>query len=143
MFRSSWHSRKMRGVILVVLAAAFFATGAYALTASNTFTANGGRAGDGSGPVTGYTISAVHYTLDANTPQVISSWQVTLTIAGGGTVNTLYSRLLDSGGNALPAGSPWVACTPTNSTGPFTCTPAPANEPSTYQAMTIQVAASS
>lgn len=43
------------------------ATAAYGFAASNTI-ADGGKAGDGAGAISGYTVSKVHYTMDTANP---------------------------------------------------------------------------
>jgi hypothetical protein len=133
-----------RGILVALLVSLSAAGTTYALTASNAFEADaGGKAGDATAPLGSYSISSVHYTLDEDHPQTISSWQVAL---GGSPmpVHVVYSRLVDSGGNPLPSGAPdngWVACSPADSSGPFTCTPS--SQPTTYLAMSIEVAVSS
>jgi hypothetical protein len=52
------------------------ATGAYAFTATNTVPAS--SAGSGSGTISGYTVSAIAYTLNASTPSDIDSLTFTL-----------------------------------------------------------------
>ncbi|MGZ4199738.1 MAG: hypothetical protein ACXVP1_06080 [Thermoleophilia bacterium] len=137
--------RWRRSIVLAVLVSLATAGTTYALTAANVFNAGaGGKAGDGQAGLGSYSISSVHYTLDQNHPQTISSWLVAL--SGPTPIRVVYSRLLDNGGNVMPAGAPnngWVACTPTNSSGPFTCTPSSSYQPTTYLARSIQVTASS
>lgn len=70
--------RKSR--FLAILAAAFLtAAAAYAFTATNTVPAS--SAGSGSGTISGYTVSAVAYTLNATTPSDIDSVAFTLNAA--------------------------------------------------------------
>lgn len=71
-----------------------------ALTASNTVTAD--KAGDGSSTITGYTISAVAYALNATDPQNID----TLTFTTSALANTVKARLVATGS--------WYPCTTTN-----------------------------
>ncbi|HEY7873569.1 MAG TPA: hypothetical protein VIG64_00450 [Actinomycetota bacterium] len=70
-----------------------------AFLAANTVPAS--KAGDGAGAVTGYTVSAIHYTLASN-PQQIASVQFKLDSAPptGGTVKV-----------QLAASGPWFDCT--------------------------------
>lgn len=79
---------------------------AYAFTASNTVPAT--TAGAGAGAVSGYTVTNIHYVLDATTPANIDSLTFTISpavpSAGGGTVTV--AAALSTGG-------------PTN----YTCTP--------------------
>jgi len=80
--------------------------GAYGFTAANTVPA--GHAGDGSGAVSGYTVSAIHYVLSAAVPTNVTS--VTFTInaapAAGSTMK------VQIGGN-------WYTCT--NAGANLTC----------------------
>ncbi|MGZ4387593.1 MAG: hypothetical protein ACXVYM_07415 [Gaiellaceae bacterium] len=137
-----FRSKKRRASVLMsVLVLCLLLAAGYALTAANIFTANG-KAGDGTTVISGYTVASVAYTLSASDPTKIASW--TITMAGGqGTVSTLYSRLTDVGGIGLPSAPGWVTCTPNNSAGPFTCTPAAGSQPGTAAAINIQIAASS
>jgi hypothetical protein len=63
----------------LVLAAALaaVATASYGFAASNVVPAT--RAGDGAAPVSGYTVTNVHYNLDASNPQQLAS--ITFTIS--------------------------------------------------------------
>jgi len=93
-------------VFLIGMAAFILATITYAYAASNTVPA--GKAGSGSGAITGYTVSNVTYTLDSNNPVNITA--VAFTLDAGAT--TAKVRLV-TGGTLFP-------CTggPTN----WTCT---------------------
>jgi len=99
------HKRKISIIVAVGVALAI-GGGAYAFTASNTVPAT--TAGAGSGAVSGYTVTNIHYVLDATTPANIDSLSFTISPAvpstGGGTV--IISAALSTGG-------------PTN----YTCTP--------------------
>lgn len=85
-------------IALVVGAAALVAIGAYAFTASNTVPDT--NAGAGTADVSGYTVSDVHYTLNATTPTDVDSLSFTVSpaipAAGRGTV--VVSVGLTSGG---------------------------------------------
>lgn len=70
-----------------------------AFLAANTVPAS--KAGDGSGQVTGYTVSAIHYTLASN-PQQVASVQFKLDSAPP-TGSTVKAQLATSG--------PWFDCT--------------------------------
>jgi hypothetical protein len=61
-------------VLVLVLAGA-----TYAFAAANTVPAS--KAGDGSGGITGYTVSAIHYTLNTTNPANIDSVTFTLNTA--------------------------------------------------------------
>jgi hypothetical protein len=136
-----WRARR-RTILLASVAALVTGSLSYAFTATNTFgTSQGGRAGDGSTAVTGYSITAVHYTLDEVRPQRIKSWEITLNNAPD-RVHVVYSRILDGSGSPISGPNDgWIPCSPQDATGPFTCIPS--TQPTTYLAMTIEVAASS
>jgi hypothetical protein len=61
---------KIRLVVAAVVATAV-AAGAYAFTAGNTVPPS--RAGAGSGAVSGYVFSALHFTLNMGTPQLVDT----------------------------------------------------------------------
>src|SRR5215218_3793842 len=70
---------------------------AYGFAAANTVPASG--AGDGAGAITGYTISAVKYTLNATTPANIDSVSFTVTPGGAaGAPTTVKAKLVSSSG---------------------------------------------
>ena len=71
----------MSKLFIVAMVALIFATAAYTFAASNTVPAT--VAGDGSGAISGYTVSAIVYNLDATTPSNIDS--VTFTLSGAAT----------------------------------------------------------
>ncbi len=85
-------------VVIAVAIAAILGTGAYAFTASNTV-ANS-TAGSGVGTVSGYTVSGIHYSLNATTPANIDSLNFTVSpvipSTGGGKV--IVQAALTSGG---------------------------------------------
>src|SRR3984885_6041383 len=93
-------------VLMAIVAALAIGGGVYAFTASNTVPLT--TAGTGAGAVSGYTVTNIHYVLDATTPANIDSLTFTISPAvpstGGGTVT--ISAALSTGG-------------PTN----YTCTP--------------------
>lgn len=103
----TWKRRRgaprLSGAILVAL---IFAVGTYAFTASNTVPAT--TAGSGSGAISGYTVSAVSYTLNATNPQNVD--QVAFTISPA-TTATLKVQLVTGGS--------WYTCT--NTAGSVTC----------------------
>lgn len=101
--------RKMnrtRRLAVTMALAAFMASGAYAFTASNTVPAS--QAGSGSGAISGYTASAVQYTLDATTPTNVNA--VAFTIA---PVTTSAVKV------QLAAAGTWYSCT--NTAGAVSC----------------------
>jgi hypothetical protein len=68
--------RVRRRTVLVVAFAASLALATYAFTASNTIP--GTKAGKGEGAITGYTVSAIAYTLSTSNPANIDSVAFTL-----------------------------------------------------------------
>ena len=92
--------------MLLILSAA-----AYGFAAANTVPASG--AGDGAGTITGYTVGAVQYTLNATTPSNIDSVSFTLTPSGAaGAPTTVKAKLVSSS-------STYSACTLAGTT--WTC----------------------
>ena len=81
--------------------AAVVAVGVYGFTAANTVPAT--KAGDGSGAVTGYTISAVDYQLNATNPPNIDTvvFNLNSTPAVGSTIRI----------KLVAAGTDWYSCT--------------------------------
>jgi hypothetical protein len=103
-------------VAVAVVAAGAVAGGAYAFTAANTVPS--GTAGAGSGTISGYTISNIHYTLDTTTPVDIDSvgFNVSPVIPSSSSGKVVVQAVLTSGGPNT------YACT-TNLTGDtVTCT---------------------
>jgi hypothetical protein len=79
-------STRLGRITAVALMAATIVAGSYAFTAANTVPNS--KAGDGSGTVSGYTVSAIHYGLNASSPQNVDSVTFTLdsTPAVGSTI---------------------------------------------------------
>jgi len=98
-------------VFLIAIVVFVFATVAYAYAAANVVPAS--KAGDGSGAITGYIVSNIHYNLNASNPQNIDSvtFTTTTTITPGSTVTI---KLVSSG-------STWYTCTVAGGTN-VTCT---------------------
>jgi len=96
----------------------------YAFAAANTVP--GSKAGDGSGAISGYAVSAIHYTLNAANPATIDSVTFTLDTAPAGG-STIKIKL-------VAAGTTWYSCT--NVTTAVTCATAGA---SVSSADTLQV----
>jgi hypothetical protein len=90
--------------------ALILATAAYGFAASNTVPTT--SAGDGSAAVSGYTVSAVHYTLNATNPANIDSLSFTIApaVPAGGTVTV----------KLVAAGTTFSGCTVTSGTN-VTC----------------------
>ena len=82
----------------------------YAFAAANTVPVS--KAGDGSGAISGYAVSAIHYALNSTNPATIDSVSFTLDSvpAAGGTIKI----------KLVAAGSTWFSCT--NVTTAVTCT---------------------
>jgi hypothetical protein len=97
-------------VFVIAIVAFAFASVATAYAAANTVPAS--KAGDGSGAISGYTVSAIHYVLNGTTPSTIDSVTFTLNSApvAGSTIKI----------KLVAAGSTWYTCT--NVTTAVTCT---------------------
>lgn len=89
--------------VLAVVGIAAATAGTYAMTASNTVPTS--SAGAGSGTISGYTVSAVHYALNSSNPQNIDGVTFTLdsTPPAGSTVKV----------KLVAAGSTYYSCTNT------------------------------
>jgi hypothetical protein len=85
-------------LIIAAVAAIGVAGGAYAFTAANTVPAS--TAGAGSGTVSGYTVSALHYSLNATTPSNIDSLTFTISpsVPSTGSGKVIVSAALTTGG---------------------------------------------
>jgi hypothetical protein len=95
---------------LAIFALVLIMAGAtYAFAAANTVPTS--KAGDGSGGITGYTVSAIHYTLNGINPSTIDSVTFTLNSApvAGSTIKI----------KLVAAGTTWYTCT--NVTTAVTC----------------------
>jgi archaellin len=87
--------------VAALIAAVCVAAGIYAFTASNTVP--GSKAGSGSGAITGYTVSGIHYTPNATDPTKLDAVAFTLD-AVAGTVKAQVDTV---------AGD-WYSCTNTS-----------------------------
>lgn len=96
----------LKGLIGTIGAVAAVAGGSYAFTASNTVPST--QAGQGTGTVSGYTVSSVAYTLNASNPANIDA--VTFTISPS-TATTVKAQLVSAG--------TWYSCT--NTSGSVSC----------------------
>lgn len=85
-------------IALAVVVALAIGGGAYAFTASNTVPAT--TAGAGSGAVSGFTVTNLHYSLDATTPTNIDSLTFTITpsVPSTSTGKVVISAALSTGG---------------------------------------------
>lgn len=117
---SSLPWRSIGGLAAVTAAVAI---GGFASTASNTVPTS--KAGDGSGTVSGYTVSSVHYGLQAADPTKFDSITFSLnsTPASGSTIK-------------VKVGGSWYSCT--NVVAAVTCDTS-ASSPSVQPTDTLQV----
>jgi len=99
MYRSIRRSRRAR-LFVVVLAVTVVALAVYAFSAANTVP--GAKVGEGSGTISGYTISTVVYNLNASNPQNIDS----VTFNTDSLANTVKIQVVSAGS--------WYSCTTTN-----------------------------
>ncbi len=85
-------------IVLVAVVAAVVAGGAYAFTAANTVPAT--NAGSGSGTVSGYTVSSIHYGLNSTTPNNIDSltFSISPAVPSTGSGKVIVQAALTTGG---------------------------------------------
>ena len=101
MLRTRSRRRRRTAVIIAVAAALAFA--AYAFTAANTVPSS--QAGDGSGTISGYTVSNIAYTLDSTNAANIESVAFTLDAAATTVkakvvaASSTYTDCSNTGGN--------------------------------------------
>ena len=98
--------KRRRSVLAALVVAGVLGSSAYAFTATNTVPAS--TAGSGSGAISGYTVSAIAYTLNATTPTNLDA--VTFTIAPT-TASVVKIELAAAGA--------WYTCA--NAAGSVTC----------------------
>jgi len=117
-------------IFLVVLVAFAFASVATAYAAANTVPPT--NAGDGAGTISGYTISAVHYDLNATNPQNIDSvtFTVNTAIPSGSTVKI----------KLVSAGNDWYTCTGQGSTTITCITTSPQATVNTANSLRVVIA---
>jgi hypothetical protein len=98
MMRNRYRNTRTIAFVLAILGVAAVIT---AMTASNTVPS--AKAGAGAGAISGYTVSAIHYGLNATNPANIDSVTFTLSAApaSGATVKI----------KLVSAGSTWFSCT--------------------------------
>ncbi|MGD0707712.1 MAG: hypothetical protein ABSA51_04585 [Anaerolineaceae bacterium] len=111
-------------VVVVVIIALSITTVAYAYAAGNTVPAT--TAGDGTGVISGYTVTNVVYTLDATNPANIS--KVTFTLSAAATVVQV----------SVTGATPYTSCTVSGGTS-VTCTFG--TEPTVTSATSLRVIA--
>ena len=85
-------------IVVAVVAAMVIAGGAYAFTAANTVPNS--TVGAGAGTVSGYTVSLLHYNLNATTPGNIDSLTFTITpvVPSASTGKVIIQAALSTGG---------------------------------------------
>lgn len=93
----------LRQVIVPLAVAVVLSIATYALTASNTVPAT--KAGAGAQAVSGYTVSNVHYNLNASDPRNVDS--VTFSVDAAPPAGATMKAKLQS------AGTTWYTCTAT------------------------------
>jgi hypothetical protein len=116
--------RRHRVLVAVACALAVATTGS-ALTATNTGT--GGKAGDGTGAISGYAVSGISYTLNVADPRNIESVRFTL----DGPASSVRARI-NTGA--------WAVCVPAAGVNTWTC---PLGTVAAIAALTLQVVAAS
>lgn len=95
---------------LAVLAIfAIVAVSAFGFAAANTVP--GSKAGDGTGGITGYTVSNIHYVFDANNPAEID--QVDFTLNAAATNVRVAINGTNSSSCTNPSGNDWECTMPT------------------------------
>jgi hypothetical protein len=92
--RPGWKRAALAGLLVLGTSGA-----SYALTAANTVP--GTKAGDGSGAITGYSVSGVHYTLNATNPANVD--QVDFTVDTAPVAGSTIKVQLVTGGS-------WYTC---------------------------------
>lgn len=94
--RFKFKARRLLVLAVLPLAIGLFA---FAFTNTNSFPGGAGMAGDGSSAISGYTVTAVAYTLNATNPQNLDKVAFTL----DASASTVKAR--------LAAGGSWYSCT--------------------------------
>lgn len=102
--------KRKRRIALVALLAFVLGTTAFAYAASITFNgaSNAGAAGQGSGDISGYNVTNIHYTLDGSDPAQITGVTFSLTPDTASTVEAKITGMTN-----------WVACT--GGASPWSC----------------------
>ncbi len=118
MFGTRWGRKRFRkwNVLVAIALAALIAGGAYVFTASNTVPAS--QAGEGEGTVSGYTASAIVWTLDSANPANIQKVAFTLNpvtassvVYGGADNGTTITWSSACAQGAISSGSATETCT--------------------------------
>jgi len=100
--------KRKRRIALVALLAFVLGTTAFAYAASITFNgaSNAGAAGQGSGTISGYNVTNIHYTLDSNDPSSITG--VTFSLSPN-TATTVKAKITGMAAWATcTGGAPWA-----------------------------------
>lgn len=121
--------------LVALVASGVIAGGAYAFTAANTVPAT--NVGAGSGTVSGYTVSNIHYSLDSTNPTNIDSLTFSVSPVipntGSGTV-TVQAALTSGGPNSY-------SCTTNTAGDTVTCaTTSPQLTAATLSSLTVVAA---
>ena len=90
-------------ILALLVMAIILGAATYGFAESNTVTS--GAAGEGSGTISGYTVTNVHYTLNSTTPTQFTS--VSIDLGATAATNNVYAGISATGGS--PAS--WVTCT--------------------------------
>jgi hypothetical protein len=120
-------TRTRRRIVLAAALAAFVSVAAYAFTATNTVP--GSNAGDGSGTISGYTVSGIAYTLNTTDPTKVDKVAFTLNAAAS-SVKV----------KAVASGTTYQDCTVTGGTS-VSCDWATASEPTVASVDQLRVIA--
>lgn len=99
-------NKRRRSVLAALVVASVIGSAAYAITATNTVPAS--TAGAGSGAISGYTVSAIAYTLNATTPTNLDAVAFTIAPTAASVVKI-----------QLAAAGSWYTCA--NVSGSVTC----------------------
>lgn len=97
-------------VLFAVVAILAIAAASYAFAASNTVPAT--KAGDGTGAVSGYTVTSVVYTLNATNPNTLDS--VSFDLGAAAATGKVKAQLVSSGSwynCTLDTGTVWICDT--------------------------------
>ncbi|MDX6487453.1 MAG: hypothetical protein QOK13_68 [Gaiellaceae bacterium] len=98
--------KRRRSVLAALVVAGVVGSAAYAFTATNTVPAS--TAGSGSGAISGYTVSAIAYTLNSTTPTNLDAVAFTIAPTAAAVVKI-----------QLAAAGSWYTCA--NAAGSVTC----------------------
>jgi hypothetical protein len=102
-------------ILFIGLAALVLGASTYAFAAANNV--NASKAGDGSGGISGYTVSGIHYNLNGSDPSTIDTvtFSVDTAPAAGSTIRI---RLVSGGATWYPCGYAGTAVTCTTTGAP-------------------------